>query len=119
MTTVTILPLEMPGGTTYQALASGRMAEGKTAGQALDALTLQFPDVGDESLLVVRRLGPDDFFTAAQQTRLKDLFDRWRKARDLGESLSAGEQVELESLVEAEVEASGIRAAAIAKELGK
>lgn len=120
MTTVAILPVQTDGRiTTYQAVAGRRMAEGKTAGQALDALTAQFPDVDAESLLVVQRLRADKFFSAQQQQRLQALIERWRESRDQGSAMSPGEQAELESLVEAEVIASGRRAATMAEELGR
>jgi hypothetical protein len=119
MTTVTILPIETAGGTTYQAVASGRIAEGTTAGQALDALAAQFPDVGSEPFLIVKRLGADAFFSSAEQTRLRTLIDRWREVRDHGGQWSTSEQAELESLIDVELVASGRRAEAIAKETGK
>lgn len=49
---------------------------------------------------------PDQFFTAAQQQRLKELMDRWRAARDHGKLLPVGEQTELESLIETELQAA-------------
>lgn len=120
MTTVAILPVESEAGTTtFQAVSGRRIAEGKTAGQALDALTAQFPDVGTESLLIVQRLRPDGFFAAVPQQRLQALIESWRDARERGGMLSPAEQAELESLVEAELVASGRRAAAVAKELGR
>ena len=120
MTTVAIVPvLKETGGKTYQAVAGERMATGETAGQALDAFTEQFPDVGAESLLIVQRYQADRFFSEAQQQRMADLMARWREARDSGGSLSAEEQAELESLVEAESRASGERAEDVAKGLGK
>jgi hypothetical protein len=120
MTTVAILPVETVGGiTVYQAVAGRRMAEGKTAGQALDALTAQYPEVERDSLLVVQQLRPDAYFSADQQSRLQSLLERWRNVREQGHELSPDEQAELESLVDAEVEASGRRAAAAAREVGK
>jgi hypothetical protein len=57
--------------------------------------------------------GPDPFFTARQIQRLEELMARWRTARDAGTALSAEEQAELEALVEAELQASEQRAAAM------
>lgn len=52
MTTVAILPIETTGGvTTYQAIGRGRIAQGRTAGEALDALTAQLADAKVESLI--------------------------------------------------------------------
>jgi len=120
MTTVAIVPvLKETGGKTYQAVAGKRMASGETAGQALDAFTEQFPDVGTDSLLIVQRYQADRFFSEAQQQRMAALMASWRAARDAGGTLSAEEQAELESLVVAESQASGERAEDVAKGLGK
>jgi hypothetical protein len=42
---------------------------------------------------------------------------RWRTCRDRGEALPKEEQAELESLIEAELEAATARSAALADEL--
>ena len=64
-----------------------------------------------------QEMQPDRFFTAEQQERLKELFDRWRLARDSGATFRADEQVELERLTSEELEASGLRAKALFEEL--
>ena len=85
--------------------------------EALDALTSQLsPDEGG-MLVVIQRLRPDRFFTAAQQQRLADLMSQWRIARDAGGSLAPDEQIELQSLVEAELEAAGRRAERTVREI--
>jgi hypothetical protein len=66
----------------------------------------------------MQNLRPDRFFGAAQQKRLAELMERWRLARDQGHSLPLDEQAELDALVEAELQASAARAAAILDELG-
>ena len=120
MTTVAIVPIPtQTGGHTYQAVAGRHMASGDTAGQALDALTAQLPDVEFDSLLVVQRFRPDHYFSEPLQQRMADLMARWRAARDAGATWSAEEQSELESLVDAELQASGQRAEDAAKGLGK
>lgn len=58
---------------------------------------------------------PDRLFTAEQQLRLQSLMAAWRAARDSGESLTAGEGAELQALIDAELEASSQRAAAVSK----
>jgi hypothetical protein len=119
MTTVAILP-ETPGAaeTRYLAISGKRHSVGQTAGQALDNLTAQFTDAEKQTLVVVRHLSADEFFNAEQCRRLEELMGRWRAARD-GQAppLSADEQAELDSLVEAEVRAAGARAAAMADAL--
>ena len=120
MATVAILSVpKQTGGQSYQAVSAERVATGETAGQALDAFTEQFPEVGLDSLLIVQRFQVDRFFSEAQQQRMAELMTRWREARDAGASLSPEEQAELESLVELESRASGQRAEDVAKGLGK
>ena len=120
MTTVAILPIpRQTGGQSYQAVLGECIATGETAGQALDAFTQQFPEVGGDALLIVQRFQPDRFFSESQQRRLADLMTRWRAARDSGGSFSAEELEELHSLAAAESQASGQRAEEAAKGLGK
>ena len=120
MTTVAILPTQTrTGGRTYQAVAGRRVAAGDTAGKALDALTEQFPEVESESFVVVKRLPPDALLTEQQQLRLAELMGRWRASRDSGGPWPAEEQSELDALVDAELQASGQRAAEIARGLGR
>lgn len=119
MTTIAILP-ETPGSpdTRFLAIAGQRHSVGQTEGQALDALTAQLSEAERHSLLVVRHLSPDEFFTAQQCQRLEKLMERWRAARNgATASLSADEQTELEALVDAEVRAAGARAAVLAGRL--
>lgn len=113
MATITILPERTgPLGITYRAVAGKAQSIGKSAGEALDALTAQLDEAEAGTLIVVQHLRPDRFFTAAQQ-RLAELMSRWRAARDAGPPWSAEEQAELDGLVESELRASGERAAAL------
>jgi hypothetical protein len=119
MTTITIVP-ESPGApaTKYRAVAGKAQAVGKTAGEALDALTSQLgEDTESGMVLVVQFRRPDAFFTAEQQERLQQLMTRWREARDSGGALPPEEQSELDALVEAELRASAARAAALRRGL--
>lgn len=120
MTRVAILPVPtLAGDIAYHALSGGKHSQGKTAGEALDALAAQLPEEDTSTLVVVQNLRPDPFFTAQQQRRLGELMDRWRSARDAGANLSAVEQAELDGLVEEEIRASGARAAALLREIGQ
>ena len=120
MTKVAILPIPAEQGTcSYRAIAGDRHAQGKTAGEALDALTAQLSAEEASTLIIVQSLRPDRFFTAAQQQRLEALMARWRSARDQGASLSADEQAELQALIEAELQAATGRAAKLADTLGR
>ena len=97
----------------YRAVGGAHQALAKTVGAALDALTAQLPSEETGTIVIVQNHKPDQFFTAQQQQRLSQLMDHWRRARDAGASLPAAEQAELNQLVDAEVEASGKRAAAM------
>ena len=119
MTTVAILPEPTNASEpACRAIAGGRQSVGKTAGEALDALTTQLPHEEVGTLVVVQQLRPDRFFTAQQQTRLKELVARWRAARDAGSTLPASDQAELDVLVDAELRAAGERVSAVLKGLG-
>ncbi|MGI9303642.1 MAG: hypothetical protein ACR2RB_13220 [Gammaproteobacteria bacterium] len=117
MTKVAILPVPTDSGDiSYNAVAGDKWTKGKTAGEALDALTAQLTEE-DSTLVIVQSRRPDRFFSAAQHKRLSELMDRWRVARDKGDSLSKEDQAELQALVEEELEASSNRAAALVDEL--
>ncbi len=118
--TVSILPVPNDaGGQSYQAFSGDRHSQGRTPGEALDAITAQFEGVQASTLVVLQNHIPDQFFTADQSGRVEELMRRWRAARDSGESLSPKEQLELDGLVEAELRAAGQRAASMADELAK
>jgi DNA-binding transcriptional regulator YbjK len=120
MAKVAILPIQTEtGGVSYRAVAGDKQTHGKTAGEALDALTAQLSEEETGTLVIVQSLRPDRFFSVGQQKRLAELMERWRTARDRGETLPANQQAELEALVEAELRASADRAAALAGELGR
>lgn len=58
MTTVAIFPIpHHQGEVSYQAVAGAQQSEGRTAGEALDALTAQLPE-GSAGTLVVVQHGP-------------------------------------------------------------
>lgn len=118
MTKVAILPIPTDkGDVSYHAVAGDKQSQGKTAGEALDALTAQLSEEETSTLVIVQSLRPDRFFNIEQQQRLAELMSRWRTARDKGETLLPDEQAELEALVEAELRASADRTAVLADEL--
>ena len=120
MTKVAILPIPTEqGDLSYRAIAGGKHAQGKTAGEALDALTAQLSADEASTLIIVQSLHPDRFFTAAQQQRLATLMARWRTTRDQGTTLLADEHTELAALIEAELQATAARAATLADALGR
>ena len=104
-------------GMTYRAVAGSAQTMGRTAGEAVDALAAQLPEDQAETLIIVRDLRPDRHFTTEPRRRLEGLMAQWRAARDAGEALPAGDQAELERLVDEEVHAAAERAAALRREL--
>ena len=64
----------------FRAVTVRNQAMGRTAGEALDALTSQLPPEEGDTLIIVRNLVPDRFFTAEQRLRLEQLMADWRWA---------------------------------------
>ena len=103
--------------TIYRAIKGDRQATGLTPGQALDILegmlSTKNQDKATSTLVILQRFGPDEFFSATQQTRLEGLMTRFREANESGESLTPEEKQELMQLIDAEWQASIARTAAI------
>ena len=116
MTTVSILPVLDGSGLSYRASAGNKQSIGKTAGQALDALTALLGKSEFSALLVLQNFQPDQFFTEQQQARLSELMNLYQTARDQGKQLSTEQQAELESLVDNELKAATLRTTAIAQQ---
>jgi len=120
MITVAILPVsDASGERIYRAVAGDKQSTGKTAGEALDALTAQLEGSELGTLLIIQSFRPDWFFSAQQQQRLSDLMNLWRTARDEGQTLPLEQQAELNSLVEAELKAATARTAALVQQLSQ
>lgn len=109
MTTITILPERAD---SYRAVAGDKESTGRTAGEALDALTSQLADDEGGTLVIVQNRKADSFFSAVQQGRLAELIRR----RESG-TLSPAEERELEGLVEAELDGARRRAEELLNEL--
>ncbi len=117
MAKVAIIPVTAKNGTiTYNAVSGNKQTNGKTVGQALDALDVELADGEGGTIVIIQNKKPDRFFSAEQQQRLRALMSRWRTARDNGQSLSEQEQTELETLIELEMRASEDRSAALVNE---
>ncbi len=71
-------------------------------GEALDALTAAWGDDVHQAAVLIQRFQPDAFFTGAQYDRMQELLGRRR-------TLTAGERAELESLIDAELDATVAR----------
>jgi sarcosine oxidase gamma subunit len=102
MATISILPeSQSTGEVIWRAVAGDKESVGKTRGEALDELMAKMDQASSTAPILVRQMGPDEFFTAEQQQRLEGLMSRWRAARDGGQQLPPEDQPEWEALVEA------------------
>ena len=108
MTTITILPEKED---SYRALAGDKESTGRTAGEALDALTSQLSDDEGGTLVILQDDKADEFFDAAQQARLTELM-QLRQAQ----TLSPEEERELESLVETELDGARRRTMGVSQQ---
>jgi hypothetical protein len=118
MTKVTITPQNIGSpNATFRAAARGRDSEGRTPGAALDALTQQLDEAETNTLVIVQNMRPDEFFTASQQQRLAELLSQRRIALDAGRETDSGDNSELETLIDAELDGAARRSAAMLKEL--
>jgi hypothetical protein len=110
MDSVAIFPVFSSNGPpVFRAIAGAALCEGRTAGEALDAIRDQLPATGAATFVIIQPFEPDRWFAAEKRQRLADLMGRWRGARDTGQRLSDAEQAELESLIEAELKAAAAR----------
>jgi hypothetical protein len=118
MQTISIATIEnINGDRVYRAAIGDRQSTGKTAGEALDALTVQIGNQEINGFLLLPSYQPDRFFTAQQQQRLAELMSIWRTAIDRGETLPIEQQSELDGLIEAELAATTERAKAILSQI--
>lgn len=113
MTQIAIVPIASEtGDIRYRAIAGERESDGRTAGEALDALTAQLSPGSQSLTLMVSTVAADTFFPVEKQLRLNQLMEDWRAARERHEELPHAMQQSLEQLVEEELLASTQRAAA-------
>jgi pyruvate kinase len=109
MQTIAILPEPTADSLSYRATCGQHQATGQTPGQALDTLEAELATTSTDSgetLVILQRFRPDDLFTAAQQQRLRELMDQFQAAIAQGTHLAPTVQSELDTLVEAELEAN-------------
>lgn len=118
MTTVVVLPTNQTGR-KFRAVSGEKESFGETVGEALDAMTEELELTGGNAVVYVQDFRPDEFFNEVQQSRLAELMQKWRDARDAGKTLAGEEQAELEKLIETELEGSARRAEKLANQLGK
>jgi len=102
-----------PESMPFRAVSGRNQAMGRTAGEALDALAAQLPQEDADTLVIVRNMSPDRFFSAEQRRRMEELMALRREAIAGNSLLTAQEEAELEQLVDAEVRAATERATAL------
>ena len=118
MTKVAISPVQTEDGhVLFNAIAGNKHTNGRTVGEALDALNEQLDDNERGTLIIIQNYRPDNFFGLEQQERLGSLMEQWRSARDSGNEFPPKKQEELDSLVESELIASAKRAKKLSNEL--
>jgi hypothetical protein len=118
MQTISIAAVATTNGErVYQAIIGDQQSTGKTAGEALDALTVQMGGEEINGFLLLQSCQPDQFFTTSQQQRLTELMSLWRTARDQGNTIPPEQQLELDNLIEAELYATAERSKAILSQI--
>lgn len=118
MTTVTIAHEPANGmESRFRASSLGREAVGRTAGQALDALTADLDLTANGSTVIIIDARADEFFTADQQRRMMELKLRHRAALDGGPPMPPAELAELQDLALTETEGAGLRTEAILRRI--
>lgn len=86
----------------FRAIAGDRQSVGRTMGEALDALTQEWGDSIQETVVLIQHFQPDAYFTQAQYDRMQTLL-----ARRI--NLTPEERTELEALIDAELDATVAR----------
>ena len=103
----------------FRAVSGKNQAMGRTAGEAVDALASQFPQEDTDTLVIVRNMSPDRFFSVEQRKRLEELTTKSRKGIAGTATLTEQETFELEQLVDAELKAATARATALFRDLSQ
>ena len=114
MKTVVVTP-DYQNGKYFRAVYNGKESLGKTIGEAVDSLTSQIENGSDETLYIVQRFSPDEFFTANQQKRLSELMNKLHAAQEGAQEFLPEEKAELEKLIEVELEGSARRTEKLAE----
>jgi hypothetical protein len=119
MESIAIFPVVSDdGGQSFRAVSKSAQSEGRTAGEALDAVTSSLTPGNSGTVVVIQPMLPDTLFTAEQRSRLGKLLELWRTARDEGHLLAPAEEAELQGLVEAELAAATERGRHFLQDLG-
>jgi hypothetical protein len=120
MTQVTLIhdaadPETMP----YRAVAGKIQAMGRTAGEAIDALTARMEPENAQTLVIVRNLSGDRYFTDEQRQRMERLISQHKRSLEGHAAWTRDDEAELIRLVDAELKAATERAEALCRELGR
>ena len=94
----------------FRALSGLRQSIGKTPGEALDALIAQEGEIMESSAILIQRFGSDSFFTQNQYDRMQYLLGH-------NAMLTVEESAELDTLIDAEIEATIRRTDSLVKPL--
>ncbi len=108
-----------PDCMAFHAMAGEKRGRGRTAGEALDALSAQLPKDESGTLVIVQSMASDRFFVEEPRRRLEQLMALKREALALGRALSSEEEADLERLVDAETRATTARAVALMQLVGR
>ena len=90
---ITILPPRHPEG-SYEVARGTLRAEGRTAGEALDALTAPLTSEPATHVIIVQAQRPNPFFGAAEQAHLEVLMQHFHEAQAGRDSLSDAERAD-------------------------
>ena len=90
----------------FCAVSGSRQSFGKTMGEALDALAKELGQPSSSAVIFIQKLGGDEFFSDEQQARKIELKSRL-------DTLTTDERAELESLIDAELDATVARTEAL------
>jgi hypothetical protein len=102
-------------GKIFRAISGEKKSIGITIGEAIDALTVQLENADKETIFIVQRFQPDEFFTAEQQNRLSELMQKLREAQAENREMNPQEKAELENLIGEELEGSAKRVETLAE----
>ena len=102
MNSIAIIPEFDAGGTKFRAVSGSMQSTGNTMGEALDSLNAAMGESGSKAVVILQHNESDQFFTATQQQRMKNLMARRGQ-------LSEAERSELQELVFSEIDATVAR----------
>lgn len=100
---------------SFRAYTNHCEGTGETAGQALDNLAKKMGPTKDMMVIVVQSTEPDEFFSQADQKRLRELMDAHQVAVNTGTELSEPLRTEMHTLIDKELIGATRRTEALMK----